>query len=41
MALSEFGGDLEHYEIERAYHGQDEESGEMITDLSLKKVVPA
>lgn len=41
VALSAFGGDLEHYEIERAYHGQDEESGEMITDLSLKKVVPA
>lgn len=41
VALSAFGNDPEHYEIERAYHGQDEESGEMITDLTLKKVVTA
>jgi len=26
------------YTIERAYHGVDEESGELITDLTLKKV---
>ena len=31
----------DRYEIERAYHGQDEESGDLITDLTLKKVVPA
>ena len=41
VELSVFGNDPEHYEIERAYHGQDEESGELITDLTLKKVVPA
>lgn len=27
------------YEVTRAYHGTDEESGEPITDLTLKKVV--
>ncbi len=26
------------YTIERAYHGVDDESGELITDLTLKKV---
>lgn len=26
------------YEIERIYHGRDEESGEKISDISLKKV---
>ena len=26
------------YTVERAYHGFDEESGELITDLTLKKV---
>lgn len=41
VALTAYGGDPERYEIERAYHGQDEESGEPITDLTLKKVVPA
>ena len=41
VALVAHGDDPEHYEIERAYHGQDEESGEMITDLTLKKVTPA
>lgn len=28
------------YEITRAYHGKDEDSGERITDLTLKKVKP-
>ena len=28
----------EIYEIERAYHGRDEESGTLISDLSLRKV---
>lgn len=28
------------YEIIRAYHGKDDESGERITDLTLKKVKP-
>lgn len=28
------------YEITRAFHGKDDESGERITDLTLKKVKP-
>jgi len=31
--------DGNQYEITRAYHGVDEESGELITDLTLKKAV--
>lgn len=31
--------DGEQYEVTRAYHGIDEESGELITDLTLVKVV--
>lgn len=31
--------DGKQYEVTRAYHGVDEESGEPITDLTLKKVV--
>lgn len=34
------GGDPQPFEVTRAYHGADEESGELITDLSLRKVVP-
>lgn len=30
--------DAEIYEIERAYHGRDDENGELISDLSLRKV---
>ena len=30
----------ETYEVTRAYHGRDEDSGELITDLTLKKVRP-
>lgn len=41
VSLGPYTNDPERYEIERAYHGQDEESGELITDLTLKKVVPA
>ena len=28
------------YEVTRAYHGTDDESGELITDLSLEVVAP-
>lgn len=28
------------YEITRAYHGKDDESGEMITDLTLRRTNP-
>lgn len=31
----------QQYEVTRAYHGNDDESGEPITDLTLKKVVTA
>lgn len=33
--------DNQQYEVTRAYHGVDEESGELITDLTLKKAVTA
>ena len=38
--LDPLTGDLSYYEITRAYHGRDEESGELITDLTLRKVEP-
>jgi hypothetical protein len=31
--------DAERYEITRAYHGVDDESGELITDLTLERVI--
>lgn len=31
---------LKAYEITRAYHGRDNDSGEMITDLTLRRVKP-
>lgn len=31
--------DTETYQVERVYHGKDQESGEAITDLSLTKGV--
>lgn len=31
---------LKAYEITRAYHGKDDESGELITDLTLRRVRP-
>lgn len=30
--------DVERYEVERAWHGRDEESGMLVSDLSLRKV---
>lgn len=33
-------GDVTLYEVTRAYHGRDEESGELISDLSLEVIVP-
>ena len=29
---------MERYEIDRIYHGRDEESGELISDISLRRV---
>ena len=31
--------DAEQYEITRAYHGRDDDSGELITDLTLRRVI--
>lgn len=30
----------ERFEVTRAYHGRDQESGELITDLTLERVTP-
>lgn len=30
----------ETYEVTRAYHGRDNDSGELITDLTLERVMP-
>ena len=32
--------DPDAYEVTRAYHGRDDESGELITDLTLRRVTP-
>lgn len=31
---------IKAYEITRAYHGRDDESGDLITDLTLRRVTP-
>lgn len=36
--LDDHAGNITFYEVTRAYHGVDDESGELITDLSLKRV---
>jgi hypothetical protein len=38
--ITEDGQTKPKYEITRAYHGTDDESGELITDLNLKEVSP-
>lgn len=40
VTLSPFGGEAAYFEVTRAYHGRDDESGELITDLSLVVVQP-
>ena len=40
VELAPTGGDTLQYEVTRAYHGQDDESGELITDLNLEVYVP-
>lgn len=37
---NDVGDVMKAYEITRAYHGKDDESGEMITDLTLRRVRP-
>lgn len=34
------GGETAMYEVTRAYHGTDDESGEAITDLTLEAIEP-
>ena len=34
------GGETALYEVTRAYHGTDDDSGELITDLTLEVVQP-
>ena len=40
VELAETGGPVTMYEVTRAYHGRDEESGELITDLTLEVFEP-
>lgn len=35
-----WSGDKEFFEVTRAYHGHDDDSGELITDLTLERVMP-
>ena len=39
-AVEELPEDLPRYKITRAYHGTDDDSGELITDLTLEEVRP-
>lgn len=41
MAMqAEMDATAEYYNVTRAWHGHDTESGELITDLTLERVVP-
>ena len=40
VELAARDGSLEVYELTRAYHGYDEDSGELISDLSLEVTEP-
>lgn len=40
VALTPTGGTTSRFEVTRAYHGTDDESGELITDLTLEVVDP-
>jgi hypothetical protein len=40
VTLSPVNGAPRPYEVTRAYHGRDDESGELITDLTLEEVSP-
>lgn len=39
-AVTDMRGETVYYEVTRAYHGTDDESGELITDLNLEVVEP-
>ena len=38
--VNDIGDVLKAYEITRAYHGRDDDSGELISDLTLRRVRP-
>ena len=38
--MSPFRGEMRDFEVIRAYHGRDNESGELISDLSLRLITP-
>ena len=40
VILADVLGNAKAYEVTRAYHGRDDESGELITDMSLEVVEP-
>ena len=40
VELRDAEGQMTAYEVTRAYHGYDADSGELITDLSLEAVTP-
>lgn len=40
VTLSPFRGEIRDFEVTRAYHGRDDESGELISDLSLRLIAP-
>ena len=40
VELMDAQGNATAYEVARAYHGYDAESGELITDLSLEVIAP-
>ena len=40
VTLSPFRGETRDFVVIRAYHGRDEESGELISDLSLRLIAP-
>lgn len=40
VELKRYDGETLLYEVTRAYHGRDDESGELITDLTLEVVEP-
>lgn len=40
VTLEDASGNATAYEVTRAYHGRDDDSGELITDLSLEVVEP-
>ena len=40
VELTPVAGETTYYEVTRAYHGRDDDSGELITDLNLEVVQP-